>query len=642
MRFLVERWRRIGARLYLALGFAVFLTLVSGAVGVYYFEQSGDLNYQVREESFPSLQASWAAAREAERLRVLGLRLLAEPEYGLGGLDADSPVDSLVESLGRLEIALGEVSGVPALASDARGVGDAAHDLAAVIDNLALNRDALLGAGASAAGLRVRLEGLSHLGGSSDAAALSVLRRALQADEVALERLWDEFSILHSAGIDPAVAAFGDDQGVFAVRGQQLDLWANIVKLVPTFDVASVTLDDSVSDLLVASRSHSSEVLGSAVSSFDRGRLLLTGISVVSVIAATLAAWLWVGNGMVRRLSRLSERMRGMADGDLETPVPEVGQDEIGELAGALEVFRHQALEVQRLNLVEQLYGELREANAELKRMQARLVAQEKLAALGELVSGVAHEITNPLNFVNNFSAGSLQLYKELSEMLENYRGQMTDDDTALMDDINEELTDSLNRVLSNGGRALAIVERMRGLGVVGGEPVLTNLNSVLRRVAELGCNSFGEKSEVFPLQPAFELDPTVGEVPLVEGDFSEAVLSLVSNACYAMWLKLEDSGNGYQPVLSVSSHRVDDMVEVRVLDNGPGIADDVVGRIFNPFFSTREGILGAGLGLPIAADVARRLGGDLLVDTVYGEYAEFIIRLPAVGVVVLEAAEVI
>ena len=643
MRFLVERWRRIGARLYLALGFAVFLTLVSGAVGVYYFEQSGDLNYQVREESLPSLEASWAAAREAERLRVLGLRLLAEPESGLGGLDADSPVESLVESLGRLEIALGEVSGVLALASDARGVGDAAHDLAVVIDNLALNRDALLGAGAAAAGLGVRLEGLSHLGGSSDAAALLVLRRALQADdEVALELLWDEFSTLHLAGIDPAVAAFGDDQGIFAVRGQQLALWANIAKLASTFDAASVTLEDSVSGLLVASRSHSSEVLGSAVSSFDRGRLLLTGISVVSVIAATLAAWLWVGNGMVRRLSRLSERMRGMADGDLETPVPEVGQDEIGELAGALEVFRHQALEVQRLNLVEQLYGELREANAELQRMQARLVAQEKLAALGELVSGVAHEITNPLNFVNNFSSGSLQLYKELSEMLENYRDQMTDDDTALMDDINEELTDSLNRVLSNGGRALAIVERMRGLGVVGGEPVLTNLNSVLRRVAELGCNSFGEKSEVFPLQPAFELDPTVGEVPLVEGDFSEAVLSLVSNACYAMWLKLEDSVNGYQPVLSVSSHRVDDMVEVRVLDNGPGIADDVVGRIFNPFFSTREGILGAGLGLPIAADVARRLGGDLLVDTVYGEYAEFTIRLPAVSTVVLEAAEVI
>ena len=636
MRFLADRWRRIGARLYLALGFAVFLTLVSGAVGVYYFEQSGDLNYQVREESVPSLEASWAAAREAERLRVLGLGLLAEPESGFGGLDADS----FVESLGRLESALGEASGVPALASHARGVGDAAHDLAGVIDNLALNRDALLGAGAAASGLRVRLEELSHFGGPSGA-ALSVLRQVLQADdEVALERLWDEFSILHSAGIDPAVASFGDDQGVFAVRGQQLALWANIAKLAPTFDAASVALDDSVSVLLVASHSHSSEALGSVVSSFDRGRLLLTVISVVSVMAATLAAWLWVGNGMVRRLSRLSERMRGMADGDLETPVPEVGQDEIGELADALEVFRQQALEVQRLNLVEQLYGELREANVELKRMQARLVAQEKLAALGELVSGVAHEISNPLNFVNNFSAGSLQLYEELSEMLGSYRDQMTDDDTALMDDINEELTDSLNRVLSNGGRALAIVERMRGLGVVGGEPALTDLNSVLRRVAKLGCDSFGPESEVFTVQLVFELDPAVGGVPLVEGDFSEAVLSLVSNACYAMWLKLEDSGNSYHPVLSVSSHKVDDMVEVRVLDNGPGIADDVVGRIFNPFFSTREGILGAGLGLPIAADVARRLGGDLLVDTVYGEYTEFTIRLPLAGAVVLEAAE--
>ena len=169
MRFLADRWRRIGARLYLALGFAVFLTLVSGAVGVYYFERSGDLNYQVREESVPSLEASWAAAREAERLRVLGLGLLAEPDSGFGGLDSDS----LVESLERLESALGEASGVPALASGARRVDDAAHDLAAVIDDLALNRDALLGAGAAATGLRVRLEGFSYFGGPSDA-ALSV------------------------------------------------------------------------------------------------------------------------------------------------------------------------------------------------------------------------------------------------------------------------------------------------------------------------------------------------------------------------------------------------------------------------------------------------------------------------------------
>ena len=246
-----------------------------------------------------------------------------------------------------------------------------------------------------------------------------------------------------------------------------------------------------MSSLLLASRAHSSDTLSLAVSSFDEGRTLLTAISVISVIAATLAAWLWVGNGMVRRLSRMSERMRRMADGDLETPVPEVGRDEIGELANALEVFRQQALEVQRLNLVEQLYEELRQANAELQRVQARLVAQEKLAALGELVSGVAHEISNPLNFVNNFSEGSLELYTELSEMLNTYRDRMSDDDTALLDDISQELTSSLNRVLSNGGRALAIVERMRGLGVVGGSPVMVDLNGVLGDSVQSGCATF-------------------------------------------------------------------------------------------------------------------------------------------------------
>ena len=380
--------------------------------------------------------------------------------------------------------------------------------------------------------------------------------------------------------------------------------------------------------LLTASGEHSSEALGLAVSSFDEGRTLLAGISVISVIAATLAAWIWVGNGMVRRLSRMSDRMRKMADGDLETPVPEVGRDEIGELANALEVFRQQALEVQRLNLVEKLYEELRVTNAELKRVQARLVAQEKLAALGELVSGVAHEISNPLNFVNNFSEGSLELYSELTEMLDNYRDRMSKDDTALLDDITQEMTASLNRVLSNGGRALAIVERMRGLGVTGGDPVMVDLNEVLREAVNSGCNTFNAQWQDFSVDPVLDLDGSVGETTLVERDFSEALLNLVSNAFYAMDQKRQAS-EGYEPVLAVSSRRVGDMAEIRVRDNGTGISDDVLGRIFNPFFSTRDGAAGAGLGLPLAADVARRFGGDLSVDTVYGEYAEFIMTLP-------------
>lgn len=622
--FLIDKWRRIGTRLYLALGFAVALTLVSGAVGVYYFEQSGDANYQVRSESMPALEGSWAAARESERLQNLGLGLVAA-ESGFQGSDPDA----LARSLERLEAALNEVRSVPELAPLTHAVSDAAYDLAAVIDNLALNRDELQTANESAAEYQLRLATTTSEMGESEA-ALSVLRQALQSDdEDALGELWDEFSSLYATGIDPVVASLEEGEGVFYVRSRQLALETNVRDLAKSFDASSVTLGDSVSNLLEASGAHSSESLGLAVSSFDEGRTLLTAISVISVIAATLAAWLWVGNGMVRRLSRMSGRMRNMADGDLETPVPEVGRDEIGELASALEVFRQQALEVQRLNLVEQLYEELRQTNAELERTQTRLVAQEKLAALGELVSGVAHEISNPLNFVTNFSEGSLSLYEELSEMLDTYRDRMSREDSELLDNITQELNNSLNRVLANGGRALAIVERMRGLGVVGGEPIITDLNSVVRSAVQAACAAFNTKAQDFRIEPVLGLDPSVGEVPLVEGDFIEAMVNLVSNACQAMLQRREASDPDYKPELVVTTRLTDGMAVVRIRDNGTGIADDVIGHIFNPFFSTHSGTLGAGLGLPIAADVARRLGGDLSVDTVYEEYTEFTMALP-------------
>ncbi len=620
-------WRRIGTKLYIALGFAVFLTLGSSAVGVFYFEQSGDLSFRVRSESVPALEAAWAAAREAEKLRSLGLSLMSET-----GTDVQQSV-SVSESLSRMESALGTASGVSELAGDSQAVLDAAYNLAGVVDNLALNRDAILEADSAASNLHARLDAASG-DDVSTLAALSVLNRAMFASDAdALQRLWDEFGVLYSTSIDSSVASLGDGQGVFAVRGQQLSLRERAVELAEAFDESSATLDGTVSVLLSNAGENSSSTLGSAVNTFDQGRLLLTLISVASVVVATLAAWLWVGNGMVRRLSRMSERMRNMAGGDLETPIPEVGEDEIGELANALEVFRQQALEVQRLNLVEKLYGELRVANEELKQMQARLVAQEKLAALGELVSGVAHEISNPLNFVTNFSEGSLELYDELSEMLDTYKDEMSEEDSSLLDEISEEINDSLNRVCINGGRALAIVERMRAMGVEGGEPALMDMNAMLPQIVNTGCEAFEAQWMGFSVERSLELDPKVGDVPLAEHDFGEAIVNLVSNACYAMMMKREEIGESYQPKLHVTSGLSEEesgMVVVRIRDNGTGIADDVIGHIFNPFFSTRDGALGAGLGLPIAADVARRLGGHITVETDYGEYAEFTMIIPA------------
>ena len=626
MRFLVNTWRSIGARLYLALGFAVLLTLASSAVGVYYFEQSGDLNFRVRSESVPVLEASWAAVNEAERLRSIGLGMLVESESG----SEDLQRDSVNENLKRLEDSLATVSSVPTLEPGANAVYDAAYDLAQVIDEIEVQRTALAETDATAAQLWSRLNILLDDSGLSDRSLSVLLRASLAEDDAALEGLWGEFATISSGGVDPAVGALGGGQGVFWARGQQLALQARIRELSAALDDSSDVLEESASALLSASRLESSSALDSAVQSFDEGRALLALVSVASVVAAVLAAWLWVGNAVVRRLSRMSDRMRAMATGDLETPVPEVGRDEIGQLADALEVFRQQALEVQRLNLVERLYGELREANEELQRMQDRLVAQGKLAALGELVSGVAHEISNPLNFVKNFSEGSLELYNEMTETLTTYRSGMSKDDAASLDMIGKELTESLDRVNTNGARALAIVERMQGLGVVGGDPTPTDLNEVLQAAVQTGCNTFQAEWDDFSVKPTFDLDSSLGQVPLVESDFAQAVINLVSNACYSMRLKQTEKGDSYEPVLTASTRLEGEVVEVRIHDNGTGISDDVVGRMFNPFFSTRQGALGAGLGLPIAADVARRTGGDLSADTVHGEYAEFKMSLPA------------
>ena len=533
MRFLVNRWRRIGTRLYLALGFAVLLTLVSSAVGVYYFERSGDLNYQVRSESVPALEATWSLAHESERLRVLGLGLLVEPGSGSEYVQTGS-VD---ESLERLETALATVGGVQTLAPHVSAVQDAAYGLAEVIDELAVHRDVVLDANAAEADLRARLGEISGDPGSAEVAA--VLGLTLRADdEKILQDLWDKFAGLTRNDVDTALG-----ERVYVVRGQQLALRSRSRELAMAFDEASAVLDGSVSGLLAGARTESSSALESSVRSFDEGRVLLAAISIASVVVATLTAWLWVGQGVLKRLSRLSERMRGMAGGDLETPMPEVQPDEIGELAGALEVWRQQALEVQRLNLVERLYGELREANEELQRMQDRLVAQEKLAALGGLVSGVAHEMSNPLNFVKNFTEGSLELYSELTEVLDSYRDQMSEEDMALVKDIGDELMNSLRRIQSNGGRASAIVERMRGLGVVGGELVPLNLNEVLRPAVQAAYDSFRASSDAFAAEIVFHLDDSLGPVPLVQQDFSEAVVNLVSNACYAMRTKARRAG---------------------------------------------------------------------------------------------------
>ena len=487
-------------------------------------------------------------------------------------------------------------------------------------------------------GLRLRSDELRHALGSgafssSDYGVARVLHLALSATTIeALDREWENYAAVAEVdGPSDGTRALAEgDEGVFAEWQSWLATRELLAGLSADFEDSAALMRSRAGELLDAVSARFSVALARSLYNFDRGRLLLFVISAVSVVLATLVAWLWVGNMVVRRLSRLSDRIRATAAGDLDTPVPEVGSDEIGELAGAVEIFRRQALEVQRLNLVEKLYGELRSAYGELELMQARLVAQEKLAALGEIVAGVAHEISNPLSFVKNFAEGSGSLSVELFEMLDGYRDQLGEEDRALLDEIREELSDSLGRIQANGTRALTIVRRMQSLGVVGGDPVLAALHPVLARAVHVGCDTFASEWGDFTVEPEFDLSDSVGEVSMAPGDFSEAVVNLVTNACYAMRVRRESGADlGYEPRLVGSSHLRDGEVAVVVSDNGTGIADHVLPSIFNPFLTTRAGTLGAGLGLPLAADVVRRGGGDLTMDTTFGSGSAFTLTVP-------------
>ena len=189
MGFLADRWRRIGTRLYIALGFAVFLTLVSSAVGVYYFEQSGDLNFSIRSESMPVLEAAWSTERETAKMRSLGLSLLFDTESDVRAM----PVDTVESILGRLEPSLQVVNGVAELNAEAEEVFDGTYDLAGTVDEIQLSRDALTQANQQSAELTSQLDDVSAGAKSTDPTAVILYQALAAAGQPNLDALWDEF-----------------------------------------------------------------------------------------------------------------------------------------------------------------------------------------------------------------------------------------------------------------------------------------------------------------------------------------------------------------------------------------------------------------------------------------------------------------
>ena len=307
----------------------------------------------------------------------------------------------------------------------------------------------------------------------------------------------------------------------------------------------------------------------------------------------------------------------------------------LGLLAVLLGFIVFGYLQKQKANMV--LQGQKEEINqksllleqslAELRATQTQLIQKEKMASLGELTAGIAHEIQNPLNFVNNFSEVSVELVTELEE-----EQQKPHRDTELEAELLGDLKQNLQKITHHGGRASAIVKGMlEHSRTATGERQPTDLNTLADEYLRLAYQGLRAKDNTFKADFKTSFDPTLGLVEVVPQEIGRVLLNLFNNAFYAVSEKeKQPHPNGYQPTVTVSTGRINGQVELRVRDNGTGIPDAVKQKIFQPFFTTKPTGQGTGLGLSLSYDIVTKgHGGTLEVDSTAGHFTEFVVSLP-------------
>jgi two-component system NtrC family sensor kinase len=285
------------------------------------------------------------------------------------------------------------------------------------------------------------------------------------------------------------------------------------------------------------------------------------------------------------------------------------------------------AIAIENVRLFESVEARTRELAASLENLrttQDRLVQTQKLASLGQLTAGIAHEIKNPLNFVNNFSGVSAELINELQEALgdvslnEKRRSEITE----LMD----TLRGNLEKVVQHGKRADAIVKNMLLHSREGsGEHRLVDINALVEEGLNLAYHGARAEKQGFNISLERSLDPATGEVDVFPQDITRVLLNLIANGFYAATKrKAQADSDGYEPTLAVATKNLGDSVEIRIRDNGTGIPPEVKEKMFNPFFTTKPAGEGTGLGLSISHDIiVKQHGGSIEVDTRPGEFTE-------------------
>jgi signal transduction histidine kinase len=268
-----------------------------------------------------------------------------------------------------------------------------------------------------------------------------------------------------------------------------------------------------------------------------------------------------------------------------------------------------------------------------LKTTQAQLIQSEKMASLGELTAGIAHEIQNPLNFVNNFS----EVNKEL---IEEVRSEKIKDKTARNDDLEMQLLDdiekNLEKISHHGKRADAIVKGMlQHSQKNSGQKEPTDINALCGEYVRLAYHGLKAKDKDFDAELKTDFDETIGKINIVPQDIGRVIFNLINNAVYSVNEKGKQNIHGYEPTVTVSTASIQPSlggrrIQIKVADNGNGIPESIVGKIFQPFFTTKPTGLGTGLGLSLAYDIIKAHGGEIKVKSKEEEESEFTIVLPA------------
>ncbi|MCX6268795.1 MAG: cache domain-containing protein [Bacteroidetes bacterium] len=369
-----------------------------------------------------------------------------------------------------------------------------------------------------------------------------------------------------------------------------------------------------------------------------------------------------IARSITKPLRQLTVASEMFARGDFEVELPAIhSKDEIGRLNNSF-IFMQQQLvqtisdlrdaseQLQRSNEkleeynrtleqkvdertteLRQKHNELDAAFQKLKAAQAQLVQSEKMASLGQLTAGIAHEIKNPLNFVNNFSELSVELTEEMLEELGKLAGHLEPKDLDYLTGIITDLKSNVKKINDHGKRADSIIRGMllhsRGKS---GDRQPTDLNTILSEYVNLGYHGMRATDNTFNIKLESDYDPDLGMVTVVPQDISRVFLNMVNNAFYSTAMKKKELMESYFPVLKVSTKNLGDTVEIKIRDNGKGMPASVSEKIFNPFYTTKPAGSGTGLGLSISFDIiVQQHRGQIVVDSVEGEYAEFTITLP-------------